>query len=67
MQAWNTEVPVERTLESDVTASDSRLLAVPANGRLSTEYFRTALFIGDSLSRLCAVCTHAGCGNSMRV
>ena len=51
MQAWNTEVPVERTLESDVTASDSRLLAVPANGRLSTEYFRTALFIGDSLSQ----------------
>ena len=51
MQAWNTEVPVERTLESDVTASESRLLAVPANGRLSTEYFRTALFIGDSLSQ----------------
>ena len=51
VQAWNTEVPVERTLESDVTASDSRLLAVPANGRLSTEYFRTALFIGDSLSQ----------------
>ena len=24
VQAWNTEVPVERTLESDVTASDSR-------------------------------------------
>ena len=44
-------VYVERTLESDVTASDSRLLAVPANGRLSTEDFRTALFIGDSLSQ----------------
>ena len=35
VQAWNTEVPVERTLENDITASDSRLLAVPVNGRLS--------------------------------
>ena len=51
VQAWNTEVPVERTLENDITASDSRLLAVPVNGRLSAEYFRTALFIGDSLSQ----------------
>lgn len=51
VQAWNTEVPVERTLNNDITATDSRILAVPENGRLSTEYFRTVLFIGDSLSQ----------------
>ena len=51
VQAWNTETPVERTLDADVTASDARLLAVPENGRVSDDYFRTALFIGDSLSQ----------------
>ena len=51
VQAWNTETPVERTLDADVTASDARLLAVPENGRVSDDYFRDALFIGDSLSQ----------------
>lgn len=51
LQAWNTEAPVERTLDADVTASDARLLAVPENGRLSDDYFRDALFIGDSVTQ----------------
>ena len=51
VQAWNTETPVERTLDADVTASDARLLAVPENGRVCDDYFRDALFIGDSLSQ----------------
>mgnify|MGYP000585869633 CR=1 FL=1 len=63
VQAWNTEVPVERTLESDVTASDSRLLAVPEYG----VFPHGAVHRGFPVPGLCAVCTHAGCGNSMRV
>lgn len=50
-QSWNTAVPLERTLPADLSAADARMIAVPENGRLSTEYFRTALFIGDSLSQ----------------
>ena len=50
-QIWNTAVPLERTLPADLSAGDTRMIAVPENGRLSTEYFRTALFIGDSLSQ----------------
>lgn len=51
VQEWNTAVPLERTLPADLSAGDARMIAVPENGRLSTEYFRTALFIGDSLSQ----------------
>ncbi len=51
VQVWNTAVPLERTLLADLSAADARMIAVPENGRLSTEYFRTALFIGDSLSQ----------------
>lgn len=51
VQVWNTAVPLERTLPSDLSDGDARMIAVPENGRLSTEYFRTALFIGDSLSQ----------------
>lgn len=48
-QSWNTDQLLEGRKE--VIASDSRLLALPANGRLSEEYFRSVLFIGDSLSQ----------------
>ena len=51
VQVWNTAVPQERTLPADLSAADTRMIAVPENGRLNTEYFRTALFIGDSLSQ----------------
>ena len=34
-----------------MTASDARLLAVPENGRVSDDYFRDALFIGDSVTQ----------------
>jgi len=50
-QSWNTAAPVAQAQEEGPLAEESRLLAVPANGRLTNEYFRTALFIGDSLSQ----------------
>ena len=51
LQAWNTAALQARTLPCDLSESDSRMLAVPENGRLSSEYFRTAMFVGDSLSQ----------------
>lgn len=45
---WNTPVPL---VEAVPSVSDPRLLAVPENGRLSDEYFRDALFIGDSVTQ----------------
>ncbi len=51
-ETWDTNVPLERTINTglEVTAN-AKMLALPANGKLSTEYFRTALFIGDSLTQ----------------
>lgn len=49
-RSWNVAAPLSVS-DEPVTASDSRLLALPVNGRLSTEYFRSVLFIGDSLSQ----------------
>ena len=49
-RAWNTAARAERTLYSERTAQDARMLSVPENGIVSLEYFRTALFIGDSLT-----------------
>ncbi len=46
--AWNTAAPLA---ESAPTVRDTRLLAVPENGRVSDDYFRDALFIGDSVTQ----------------
>lgn len=45
---WNTPVPLA---QSGPPVGDTRLLAVPENGRLSDDYFRDALFIGDSVTQ----------------
>ena len=45
---WNTASPLAAAVPS---VSDTRLLAVPENGRLSDDYFRDALFIGDSVTQ----------------
>lgn len=49
-QDWNTAAPLSDA-SPEAFAGEARLIAVPANGRLSAEYFRTTLFIGDSLSQ----------------
>ncbi len=48
-QGWNTAQRLSG--EPEVTGDDSRMLAVPENGRLSEEYLRTVMFVGDSLSQ----------------
>lgn len=51
-ESWNTTVPLERTINTGLQLTpNAKMLALPANGKLSTEYFRTALFIGDSLTQ----------------
>lgn len=49
---WNTVLPFERTINIDAQpVQDYRLLALPENGKVSKEFFRNALFIGDSLTQ----------------
>ncbi len=45
---WNTAAPLA---QASPTVGDTRLLAVPENGRVSDDYFRDALFIGDSVTQ----------------
>ena len=49
--AWNTLTPVAKTVNYDTTTDDTRMYALPENGRVNLEYFRGALFIGDSLTQ----------------
>ncbi len=48
---WNTMEPVAQTLSYTSVATDDRMLALPQNGKVDLEYFRTAMFVGDSLSQ----------------
>ncbi len=50
-EPWNTQEEQQSTINVglDVTAISS-MLAVPSNGKVSLEYFRDALFIGDSVT-----------------
>ena len=49
-EAWNTNQVLPRTVNADVPlAQVMQMLAVPQNGKVSLEYFRDALFLGDSL------------------
>ena len=48
---WDTLTPVAQTVSYDRTTDDTRMYALPENGRVDLEYFRGALFIGDSLTQ----------------
>ncbi len=50
-EEWDVRIPVAQNLNYAATAPDSRMLSLPQNGQVSDEYFRTALFIGDSLAQ----------------
>lgn len=43
-----------------MTNVDARMLALPKNGRVSTEYFRTTMFIGDSITQGLALYPDSG-------
>lgn len=49
--SWNSLEPVTRTLNSEVTAPDYRMYALPVNGKVSRAYFDTCMFIGDSITQ----------------
>lgn len=48
---WNVVGPVKKTIDDTLVAPDYRMIALPANGRVDTSYFSSALFIGDSVSQ----------------
>ncbi len=50
-EEWDVRIPVAQNINYTATAPDARMLALPQNGQVSDEYFRTALFIGDSLAQ----------------
>lgn len=50
-QSWNTPTLLPSTVnQGRELVQDAHMLALPENGRVSLEYFRDALFIGDSLT-----------------
>lgn len=51
-QSWNSLEKVARTINTELpTVPDYRIYSLPKNGRVSEEYFASALFIGDSLTQ----------------
>ncbi|MEG1550056.1 MAG: GDSL-type esterase/lipase family protein [Ruthenibacterium sp.] len=51
VRLWNTMMPLDRTINFEMMSVDSRMLSLPQNGRVSRDYFKTALFIGDSITQ----------------
>lgn len=50
-EPWNTTEQLPQTINNGATVqASSKLLAVPENGKVSLDYFRDALFIGDSVT-----------------
>ncbi len=48
---WNMSAPVASTLSYETVGVDDRLFALPQNGKVSLDFFTTAMFVGDSLSQ----------------
>lgn len=57
---WNNIIPLNKTINFEMTNVDARMLALPKNGRVSTEYFRTTMFIGDSITQGLALYPDSG-------
>ncbi|MEG2435238.1 MAG: GDSL-type esterase/lipase family protein [Ruthenibacterium sp.] len=51
VRLWNTMMPLDRTINFEMMSVDSRMLSLPQNGRVSRDYFKSALFIGDSITQ----------------
>ncbi len=74
LQRWDSLLPVEQTINLGAAlAADSHLLALPNNGKVTKDFFRGAMFIGDSLTQgfgiypdaflnWSAVCAYRGVG-----
>lgn len=63
VRVWNTIEASAPTLSQEMFAADARMLALPSNGVVSTEYFRTALFIGDSITQ--GIALYPGTGKTL--
>lgn len=49
-QNWTPNGPVKQTINFEIIVPDTRMIAVPSNGRIETSYFDDAMFVGDSLT-----------------
>lgn len=54
--SWNSLLPLAQTVNVGMPiVPDYRVLAVPKNGKVTEEYFKSVLFIGDSLTQGMAI------------
>lgn len=49
--AWDTAAPAAQTIDAEYLNTDHRMIALPALGTVSTSYFDTVNFLGDSLTQ----------------
>ena len=49
--AWDFSNSVEKTIDTEFLNTDYRMVALPALGTVSTSYFDTVTFVGDSLTQ----------------
>lgn len=50
-RAWNVMERQPVTVNQELVSVDAKMLALPRNGRVSRDFFKTAMFIGDSLAQ----------------
>ncbi len=48
--AWNTSETVAQTIDFEYRNTDFRMVALPQQGRVTTEHFNTAVLLGDSIT-----------------
>lgn len=48
--AWNTSTPVAQTIDTEYLNTDHRMIGVPMLGTVTSQYFDTVTFVGDSIA-----------------
>lgn len=47
---WDTATPVEQTIDTEYLNTDHRMIGVPMLGTVTSKYFDTVTFVGDSIA-----------------
>ena len=47
---WNTSTPVAQTIDTEYLNTDHRMIGVPMLGTVTSQYFDTVTFVGDSIA-----------------
>ena len=48
--AWNTSTPAAQTIDTEYLNTDHRMIGVPMLGTVTSQYFDTVTFVGDSIA-----------------